>query len=603
MDIFVTSPKGVPQESLVSIRYGGTRRQVHLEQCPGPLRFPLKQGIAYEALKVDILLPIASARLAVHPREGQYHLSFPDQEDMSIHLSCQPQGDNCNEGRTGQTKQESSAMAADARDYLEGHGLLIYVQALLNAIIQARPQDPYAFMWQQLGACMSNRQAEVPRKPAEAVRAEPPAPTEQLPALFEEEVPQKPAEPLLVEPPVPTEQLAALSEEEVPQKPAEALPIEPPVPMEQLAVLSEEEVLQKPAEALPAQPPLPTEQLEALSEKEVPQKPAEALPVELHLPIEQLAALSEEEVPQKPAEVLPAEPPLRTEQSEALSEEEVPQKPAEALPAESPLPTEQLAAPSEDEVPQKPAEVYEDAPQKPAEVLLAEPPATAFVEEHEEDEENPPIERNKNGCEEPHSARPKLYNINGTEVDWNATYKIGGQLWYLQCRLKEAVKAGSPIAGYRMKKRCHSVCSHSSEDEKADSHLREEAQEASSSFQQIDANGDGVISKNEIEQWQSKSHTEQAHRECIEVEQVGEHCLQRRYAITEMRHHLNDDEELLIRLKLMASLVDASESGMLVKKLNELAKDRVSDAELASLVVLSVFKKVSQITIDDIAEG
>lgn len=57
------------------------------------------------------------------------------------------------------------------------------------------------------------------------------------------------------------------------------------------------------------------------------------------------------------------------------------------------------------------------------------------------------IARNAGGCEEPHSDDPELWNIDGTEMDLNAKYKIGGQMWYLQDRAKDAIKAGKPIAG------------------------------------------------------------------------------------------------------------------------------------------------------------
>eukprot|EP00931_Biecheleriopsis_adriatica_P039816 TRINITY_DN2276_c0_g1_i1.p1 TRINITY_DN2276_c0_g1~~TRINITY_DN2276_c0_g1_i1.p1 ORF type:complete len:968 (+),score=272.70 TRINITY_DN2276_c0_g1_i1:383-2905(+) len=42
--------------------------------------------------------------------------------------------------------------AASAKDYLEAHGLLRYVQSMLHAVIQVKPKDPYAFMMEQLGA-------------------------------------------------------------------------------------------------------------------------------------------------------------------------------------------------------------------------------------------------------------------------------------------------------------------------------------------------------------------------------------------------------------------------------------------------------------------
>ena len=56
--------------------------------------------------------------------------------------------------------------------------------------------------------------------------------------------------------------------------------------------------------------------------------------------------------------------------------------------------------------------------------------------------------RNANGCEEPHSKRPELWNIDGTELDMKGSYKVGGQMWYLQDRANDAVKDGRPIAGF-----------------------------------------------------------------------------------------------------------------------------------------------------------
>jgi len=62
------------------------------------------------------------------------------------------------------------------------------------------------------------------------------------------------------------------------------------------------------------------------------------------------------------------------------------------------------------------------------------------------------IERNANGSEEPHSADPELWNFDGTEVDLadGHKYKMGKQLWYIQDRAKDAIKAGKPVAGQPM---------------------------------------------------------------------------------------------------------------------------------------------------------
>ena len=58
------------------------------------------------------------------------------------------------------------------------------------------------------------------------------------------------------------------------------------------------------------------------------------------------------------------------------------------------------------------------------------------------------IERNAKGSEEPNSPDPELWNIDGTEVDFLAKYKTGGQMWYLQSRAKESIATGKNIPGY-----------------------------------------------------------------------------------------------------------------------------------------------------------
>ena len=58
------------------------------------------------------------------------------------------------------------------------------------------------------------------------------------------------------------------------------------------------------------------------------------------------------------------------------------------------------------------------------------------------------ITRNAKGCEEKNSKKPELWNIDGTEMDWNAKYKTGGQMWYVQSRAKEIHASEKEISGY-----------------------------------------------------------------------------------------------------------------------------------------------------------
>ena len=48
------------------------------------------------------------------------------------------------------------------------------------------------------------------------------------------------------------------------------------------------------------------------------------------------------------------------------------------------------------------------------------------------------IVRNEHGIEESHSPNPELWNIDGTEVDYQGRYKVGSHCWYIQSRAKES---------------------------------------------------------------------------------------------------------------------------------------------------------------------
>ena len=60
------------------------------------------------------------------------------------------------------------------------------------------------------------------------------------------------------------------------------------------------------------------------------------------------------------------------------------------------------------------------------------------------------IVRNRNGREEPSSSDPELWNVDGTEVDFDQKYKFGSQLWYVQSRVHEFAFKGTPVNGKAM---------------------------------------------------------------------------------------------------------------------------------------------------------
>ena len=75
-----------------------------------------------------------------------------------------------------------------------------------------------------------------------------------------------------------------------------------------------------------------------------------------------------------------------------------------------------------------------------------EPPS-----QDEDEVVDPTTLRNYAGDEEPHSAKPDLYDVDGTVIDLCTKYKAGGQLWYLQSRFaRRAIAGGKPVNGVRI---------------------------------------------------------------------------------------------------------------------------------------------------------
>lgn len=156
MEIAIPEFVGFAPECIVSIRAGVTRRQAPVSTLKEtPLRFPSQTGC--EPLKIDVLQPIVSSRLVLHPCKDSY--------DVDLGSGARPMGVRLNVRQGAAPSQPAEAEVSDpdsllkytdeavsARQYLETHRLLHYFQGLLQAVIQAKPDDPYAFMWKQLGA-------------------------------------------------------------------------------------------------------------------------------------------------------------------------------------------------------------------------------------------------------------------------------------------------------------------------------------------------------------------------------------------------------------------------------------------------------------------
>lgn len=198
MEVGIVESTNVPQDYVISIRFGDVRRQAPLEKLRRrPLKFPSIGDALAEPIKVEVLRVVAVSRVVLQPGEASYKVSLGCEGEhgasmgLGLHVNSgtpasHTAGANIRLASDIQPRETSvfppalssryEDVAEKARDYLEVHGLVQYVQALLQAVVWAKPDDPYKFMMGQLGSAYPLRKTVVPNTVVPAVsKAVPPS--------------------------------------------------------------------------------------------------------------------------------------------------------------------------------------------------------------------------------------------------------------------------------------------------------------------------------------------------------------------------------------------------------------------------------------------
>jgi len=171
MELAVSDCSGLPEGSILSIRSGNTRRQALLSSLGNnALKFPSPLSTS-EPLKVDILQPVMSQRLVLSANVQHYRLEQETGDGRCLSFKLHVNGEGPVNGVSDEhpPQDQSSDVCLDtavkfteaascARQYLEDHNLLPYFQGLLHVVIQAKPANPYRYMWEQLGSMMHEQE-------------------------------------------------------------------------------------------------------------------------------------------------------------------------------------------------------------------------------------------------------------------------------------------------------------------------------------------------------------------------------------------------------------------------------------------------------------
>ncbi|CAK0900984.1 unnamed protein product [Prorocentrum cordatum] len=319
MEVALLKHNNLPEDAILSIRAGTVRRQAACNSGR-PFRFPKSAEEAAVPLKIDILKQVGSAYLVLKPGTDQYKVLFPkDPAGMELEVKVMKL-DGAAAVAAGADKEvedpkDAANGAKAAKDYLEQHQVLQFVQGVLQTVIKEKPEDPFGYMARHF---MGGYDASAP----------PPPPPPAVPAPAEKAQSAEAPAPAAEE----------VKPEVAPVAPAEAKPAEAPAPSAE--------------EAKPAEAPAP-------AAEEAPAPAAEeAKPVETPAPAAEEAKPAESPAPAA-EEAKPAEAPAPAAEEAKPAEAPAPAA-EEAKPAEAPAPITEEAKPAKAAAPEakeaKPAE-------------------------------------------------------------------------------------------------------------------------------------------------------------------------------------------------------------------------------------------------------
>lgn len=177
MEISFTAAAGIPEGSIISLRAGNKGRQVPL-RFGQPHRFPLKKDDA-NPFKVDVFSQFGKARLVLRPTVDAYQARIEDDTGLPVGTIDFEAYDlhgmrerHYKAPATGTAQSRASARAQHtvlASRYLDEHGLVQYLQGLLQSVIHEKPADPYQYMINQLTTAQQARSCESAALATEAV--------------------------------------------------------------------------------------------------------------------------------------------------------------------------------------------------------------------------------------------------------------------------------------------------------------------------------------------------------------------------------------------------------------------------------------------------
>ncbi|CAE7825710.1 unnamed protein product, partial [Symbiodinium necroappetens] len=163
MEVLLKDTKGVSPETIISIRAGSTRRQVPVSLADKPFKFPCQLSEC-GAIKVDFMTVTASARAILRP-EGEQDVQLkmvkkssseeavPAEEAEVSLLVRSSSGEGASTAVSAEERAaKKRGLASATEEYLSKHGVLTFIQGVLQGVIRDRPEDPYKYVADQFAS-------------------------------------------------------------------------------------------------------------------------------------------------------------------------------------------------------------------------------------------------------------------------------------------------------------------------------------------------------------------------------------------------------------------------------------------------------------------
>lgn len=154
------------------------------------MRLIFPKGLT-DPFKVDLLAPLGSAEVKVQPGANAYPIQVPvngtigtvtlgvrdfqapevnqqaklDKLDLNKIASMDYTKDETGRPATPATASRRHVMAIEAREYLEAHQLLVFVQTVLQGLIREKPNDPWEYINAQSTAAKKRGFVQTPASP------------------------------------------------------------------------------------------------------------------------------------------------------------------------------------------------------------------------------------------------------------------------------------------------------------------------------------------------------------------------------------------------------------------------------------------------------